>query len=66
MLTPSRRRWLGLLLVVAGLILMAIGAVSFGRLLTVPLEAQRRYLAPTMSSLVVGLWLLIGGLRALR
>lgn len=68
-LTESRTRstlWLGWLLVLAGLVLVAIGLLNVSRLLGAPLEAQRGYLAQTVFPLVVGLWLLIVGVYTLQ
>ena len=58
--------WLGRLLLLAGLVLLAIGLLNVSRLLGTPLEAQRGYLAQTVFSLVVGLWLLILGIYTLQ
>lgn len=62
--SPRRTRsklWLGWLLTVAGLVLVAIGLLNVSRLLEAPLDSQRGYLAQTVFPLVVGLWLLIVG-----
>lgn len=60
------RKWLGPLCVIAGIVLVAIGLANLGRLLAVPLEAQRGYLAQSLFPLIVGVWLFIGGVYALK
>ncbi|MGH7325621.1 MAG: hypothetical protein ACREJ9_13395 [Candidatus Rokuibacteriota bacterium] len=45
---------------------MATGLLNVSRLLGVPLEVQRGYLAQTVVPLVVGLWLLIVGVYTLK
>lgn len=67
--SPRRTRsklWLGWLLALAGLVLVATGLLNVSRLLGVPLEVQRGYLAQTVVPLVVGLWLLIVGVYTLK
>lgn len=65
--TPTRRRrWGSLLLVILGLVVLGFSLVSARNLLAAPLDAQREYLAQTVFPMVVGLWLLIGGIYGLR
>lgn len=58
------KRWLGPVLAVLGVLLVATGVVTWVRLLAAPLEAQRGYLAQTVFPLVVGLWLFVAGIYA--
>lgn len=64
MSVATRRRWLGLLLFLGGVALVAIGIVNVGRLLAAPLEVQRGYLAQSVFPLAIGLFLVVGGLYA--
>lgn len=59
-------RWLGPAVALLGILLVAIGVVSFTRLLAVPFEAQRGYVAQTVFPLVIGLSLFVGGIYASR
>lgn len=59
------KRWPGVLLLLVGLGLLAVGVVNLGRLLASPLEAQRGYLAQTVLPLVAGLWAVVGGVYTL-
>lgn len=59
-----RNRWLGLVLALVGILLVAFGVVNFARLLAAPLEAQPGYLPQTVFPLAVGLALVVGGLYA--
>jgi hypothetical protein len=59
------KRWPGLLLLLIGLVLLAVGLLNLGRLLASPLETQRGYLAQTVLPLVAGLWAVIGGIYTL-
>jgi len=61
-----RKLWLGRLLLLAGVVLVAMGLVNASRLLGAPLEAQRGYLVQTVFPLVVGLWLFILGVYTLQ
>lgn len=58
------KRWLGRVVALLGIVLVATGVVNWGRLLAAPLEAQRGYLPQTVFTLLVGLWLFIGGICA--
>ena len=59
-----RRNWLAPLCAIAGI--MLIGLANLARLLGAPLEAQRGYLVQSIFPLVVGLWLLVGGVYGLK
>ncbi len=59
------RRGRGILLLLVGLVLVAIGLVNLWRLLASPLEAQRGYLAQAVLPLVAGFWGLVAGLYTL-
>jgi hypothetical protein len=59
------KRGRGLLLLLVGLALMAVGLVHLGRLLASPLETQRGYLAQTVLPLVGGFWALVAGVYTL-
>lgn len=56
------KRGRGLVLLLIGLVLVAIGVLNLWRLLSSPLEVQRGYLAQTVLPLIAGLWAVIGGI----
>ncbi len=60
------RKWLGLLGVIAGIVLVAIGVTNLRRLLAAPLEAQPGYVAQTVFPLILGLGLVVGGIYSLK
>lgn len=59
-------RWLGPALTLVGILLVAVGIVSFARLLAPPLEVNRGLVALTVFPLVVGLSLVVVGIYASR
>ncbi len=58
-------RWLALLLVVLGVVLVGVGLFDLELLLVAPFESQQAYLAKTIFPTVGGFWLFIGGVYAL-